>query len=383
MKAIMDGLLVLPHEVVTGQVLLYDEKIEAIMPRKEFRAGMVTDLIDAEGLIVAPGFINEHIHGCGGCDTMDEDDTALEQMSRLLPSTGVTAFVPTTMTYDRPKIERSLTRVRQAMGQEWGAEILGAHMEGPFISPVYKGAQAEKDITAADFSWLGPYQDVIRIVTVAPEMISDPVFLQQCWEHHIIVSIGHSAADYETARAVMTSGGTCHVTHLFNAMTPFHQRKPGIVGAAFDTPEVRCELICDNLHVHPAVQRLAYREKGRDGIILISDSLRACLVGDGESELGGQPVFVQNGAARLADGTLAGSIVTMEQAVLNFIINTQASLPDVIAMATENPARDLGVYDRMGSLEVGKQADITMFDDAMHIKKTLAKGRVIFDADAQ
>ena len=378
MKAIMDGLLVLPHELVTGQVILYDENIEAIVPRKEFRAGMVTDLIDAEGLIVSPGFINEHIHGCGGFDTMDEYGQALEEMSRLLPSAGVTAFAPTTMTYGRERLEGTLQRIRQAAAQAGGAQILGAHMEGPYISQAYKGAQKGDAIGEADFSWLEPYADVIKIITLAPETLGRSSFLEQCRQQGIVVSIGHSGADYDQARYVMEEYGPCQVTHFFNAMTPFHQRRPGIIGAAFDDPAVRCELICDNLHVHPSAQRLVYRQKGRAGIILVTDSLRAALLGDGPSELGGQAVLVQNGEARLSDGTLAGSVLTMEQAVLNFLVNTQASLPDVIAMATENPAKALGVFDRMGSLEVGKQADITIFDDNMNIKTTLVKGRAVY-----
>ena len=186
MKAIMDGLLVLPHELVTGQVILYDENIEAIVPRKEFRAGMVTDLIDAEGLIVSPGFINEHIHGCGGFDTMDEDGQALEEMSRLLPSTGVTAFAPTTMTYGRERLEGTLQRIRQAAAQAGGAQILGAHMEGPYISQAYKGAQKGDAIGEADFSWLEPYADVIKIITLAPETLGRGSFLEQCRQHGIV-----------------------------------------------------------------------------------------------------------------------------------------------------------------------------------------------------
>ena len=383
MKAIIDGMLVLPHEIATGQVILYDEKIEDIVPRKQFRAGMVTDLIDAEGMIVTPGFINEHIHGCGGSDVMDDNDDALETMSRLLPSTGVTAFVPTTMTYDRPQIERALSRIQTASGQVTGAQILGAHMEGPFINAEYKGAQAGKDIAIADFSWLEPYKEAIKIITLAPETLLDYSFLDWCNQNNIIVSLGHSAADYELAREIMTGYGPCQVTHTFNAMKPMHHREPGIPGAAFDTDGIRCELICDNLHVHPAMQRLVHRQKGREDIILITDSMRACLMAEGESELGGQKVFVKGGEARLADGTIAGSILTMEKAVFNFVVNTQAPLPDVIAMATENPAKALGVFDRMGSLEPGKQADITMFDDSMTIKKTLVGGKVFFDADGQ
>lgn len=379
MKAIIDGLLVLPHEIVTGKVLMYEKDIWKIVPRKEFRAGMCTDLVDANGGFVVPGFINEHIHGCAGADTMDESEDALKKMQDVLPKTGVTSFLPTTMTMQRDKIERALHRIRRAKDNP-GAQILGAHMEGPFISPLYKGSQAEEYIAAPDFSWIEPYADVVKSITLAPETLKNKTFLKECAVHHIVPSFGHSGASYEEAMDAMEKCEVCHVTHLYNAMTPLHHRKPGLVGAALLAKQAHCELICDNLHVHPAAQKMAYQLKGRDGIILITDSLRACLMPDGESELGGQKVFVKDGQARLADGTLAGSTAAMNQVVLNFLLNTGASLPDVVAMATVNPAKDLGVYDRIGSLEEGKQADIVVLDsNDFHVKQTIIAGELVYD----
>lgn len=379
MKAIINGIIILPDELVTGQVLMYDDKISQIIPRSEWHAGWCTDLINAQGGFVSPGFINEHIHGCAGCDTMDESPEALLTMSKALPATGVTAFVPTTMTYEQGRVEQVLAAVRNACTQAKGARILGAHMEGPFISTAYKGAQKDDNIVKPDFSWLAPYKDVIKIITLAPEVIPSHHFLRECEENGIILSFGHSGADYDQALEAMAGVESCHVSHLFNAMSPLHHRAPGLAGAALTQDDVHCELICDNIHVHPAMQKLVYKAKGRDGIILITDSMRACLLGDGESELGGQKVFVQNGQARLADGSLAGSVLTMDQAVMNFLGNTGASLPDTIAMATINPAKDLGVYDRMGSLEAGKNADFTIFDETGKITYTVIGGETVFD----
>ena len=179
--------------------------------------------------------------------------------------------------------------------------------------------------------------------------------------------------------AGMADCGVYHVTHLFNAMPAFHHRQPGLIGAALTDDRAHCELICDNIHVHRTAQVLAYKAKGRDGLILITDSLRACLMGDGLFELGGREVLVRDGRARLADGTLAGSIVTMDRAVFNFLVNTGAPLPDVIAMATINPARDLGVAERLGSLEKGKQADITFLDDGdLHVRRTIVAGETVY-----
>lgn len=384
MKAIIDGLLVLSNEIVTGHIIMYEKDIWKIVPRHQFRAGMCTELIDANGGFVVPGFINEHIHGCAGADVMDKSEEALTTMQQALPATGVTSFVPTTMTAAREDMEGALSRIRQAMARETkGAQILGVHMEGPFVNEQYKGAQAAQYLSAPDFSWIEPYADVVKIITIAPELLKNKEFLKQCKEHHILVSLGHSAATYDEVMNVIDKSDLCHATHLYNAMTPFHHREPGLVGAALLSPKMHCELICDNLHVHGAAQKLAYQLKGRDGIILITDSMRACLQEDGKSELGGQTVYVSEGQARLADGTLAGSTAVMNQVVLNFLINSGASLPDVIAMATANPAKDLGVYDRLGSLEAGKQADIVVLDsNDFHVKQTVVAGELVYDESA-
>ena len=383
MKAIIDGLLVLGDEIVTGQVILYEETIWKIVPRRQFRVGMCTELIDANGGFVVPGFINEHIHGCAGADVMDDDEKALAVIRQALPATGVTAFVATTMTEPRPRIEGALQRVRKAMAETTGgARVLGAHVEGPFISKEYKGAQAESSLEKPDFSWIRPYADVVKIVTVAPETLTNKTFLKECEEKGIIVSFGHSAASYDEVMAAAEKGHICHVTHLYNAMTPFHHRSPGLVGAALLSPDMKCELICDDLHVHPAAQKLAYAMKGADGLILVTDSMRACLMGDGEWELGGQTVYVKDGQARLADGSLAGSTATMNQVVLNFLVNSGASLPEVVAMASANPAKDLGVYDRMGSLEEGKLADMAVLDsNDFHVKQTIVAGELVYNED--
>lgn len=381
MKAIINGRLVLPDTTLDHHVLLYEgDTIADIVPQDAVNLDTCETVIEAEGTFIMPGFINEHIHGCAGVDTMDEDAEALPKMQQVLPATGVTSFLPTTMTYDRPRIEAALQRIRQAKGNP-GARILGAHMEGPFISKTYKGAQKESNISVADFSWLEPYDDVVKIITLAPETLQGKAFLEACAKHDIIVSVGHSAATYEEVRSIMADCPFYHITHLFNAMTPLHHRKPGIVGAALLDPHAHCELICDNLHVHPAAQKLVYHMKGQDGIILITDSLRSCLLADGESELGGQKVFVRNGEARLADGTLAGSIAPMHEVVHHFLVNSKAPLHEVVAMATVNPARDLGVYDRLGSFAKGKLADIVIISpDDFRVKKTLIGGEVVYTA---
>lgn len=382
MKAIYNGLVVFPDKVTNGDVLLYEKDIWKIVPRKQFRAGMCDELIDAGGGFVMPGFINEHIHGCAGVDTMDGTVEAIQTMQSALPKTGVTSFLPTTMTMSRAAIDKALDVIRQAKDTpHTGAQIVGAHMEGPFISTAYKGAQAAAHIVRPDFSWLQPYQDLVKIVTIAPETMVDSDFLDACEKAGIILSIGHSDASYEEAMKLLTTYPHCHITHLYNAMTPFHHRKPGVVGAALLGKNAKCELICDNLHVHPAAQNVAYELKGPDGIILITDSMRAALLPDGVSELGGQTVYVKDGEARLADGTLAGSTAAMNDVALHFLLNTGATLPELAAMTAANAAKDLGIYDRVGSLAEGKQADIVILDSQdFHVKQTVIAGNLVYDA---
>ena len=380
MKAIINGKIILANQILTGQVLLYNETIEKIIPEDFFSADSVDLVIDAAGKYVSAGFINLHIHGCHGFDTMDDTPEALDTIREGMAQSGVTAFLPTTMTYDFPTIYRSFDQIRAAMGKKMGAEILGCHVEGPFISEVYKGAQSSKYIIAPDFSYLEPYKDIIKIVTIAPEKLIGDRFINECKKNHIVVSMGHSSATYEEAMAAIAAG-VGQVTHLFNGLQPLHHRRPSVVGAALDTA-VNCEIIADNVHVHPAMQRLVYKIKGKEQLILITDSMRACMLPDGESELGGQVVIVKDQIARLRDGTIAGSVLTMNEAIRRFWLNTGVPLQDVIRLVTINPAKELLLDDKMGSIAVGKDANLTIFDDNIFISQTIVEGRVVYQQDS-
>lgn len=373
MKAIINGRFILPQEITEGQALTFDKTLQGFTDPDQLPAD--TEMIDAQGAYVAPGFLNIHIHGCGGSDAMDGTREALDTMSRLLASTGVTGFLPTTMTCSEEAIGRALSAIRDAQGHEPGAEILGANLEGPFISEKYKGAQKACHIQKAHWEFIEPYADILKILTLAPETLTDMEFIPRCCSHKIIVSLGHSDATFEeAARAI--SAGASHITHMYNAMSPLHHRRPGLVGAALTQP-VTCELIADGIHIHPAALSLAVHAKGLDKIVLITDSMRACLLGEGESELGGQKVFVRDGRATLADGTLAGSILTMEKAVQNIWKFAHLTLPQAVQLATANPARELGFSDR-GTLETGQRADLAIFDDDFNILQTYKKGTCIF-----
>lgn len=372
MKAITNGKFILPNErgnffISTETILTFDEKIISLENSTD-----AEEIIDAQGNFVSPGFINIHIHGCAGADTMDATPAALKSMCEFLPTAGVTSFLPTTMTMPLDEIYRALKNIR-ACQNFGGAKILGANVEGPFISAKYHGAQAEKSILRADLKLFEEFFDVMKIITFAPEELENFNFIDACLEKNIVPAIGHSAATYEIATAAIERGAN-HITHLFNAQSGFNHRKPGIVGTAFDS-NATVELIADNVHVCPAAQRIVQKIKPLDEIILITDSMRACGLGDCESELGGQKVFVKNGVATLADGTIAASVAPLNDVVKNFCRNTKISIPEVVETVTKNPARRLKLYNEIGSLEVGKAADIIIFDSDFNIKKVFIDGK--------
>lgn len=381
MLAIKNGKFIIPDEQghfifrEEGALLCEGEKITGFVHEQEIPAD--AEVMDVQGNYVSPGFLNVHIHGCAGADTMDSTEEALARMARLQAETGVTGFLPTTMTCRWHEVEDALAMVKEAMeNQPAGAQILGAHMEGPFISPAKKGAQAEENIRQADYKLVKPWEDVVKIITLAPEELPDYSFVDKCHAAGITVSIGHTAADYDTAVSAVNDHGIHHFTHVYNAMTGFSHRAPGVVGAAFDT-RANCEIIADNVHSHPAAQRLLYHAKGGKNIILITDSLRACGLGDGPSELGGQEVFVKGELATLKDGTIAGSVAAMNRCVKIFWENTGAPLPQIIELVTKNPAEELGWYDERGSLESGKRADVIIFDEDIRIKQVVIGGQKI------
>ncbi|MFD3158053.1 N-acetylglucosamine-6-phosphate deacetylase [Haloimpatiens sp. FM7330] len=383
MKAIINGKIITKNDVLYEKVLLFNEKIIDIINKSEFeilKKSENVEIIDAKDLYVSPGFIDVHIHGSGGYDAMDGTVEALETISKVITQNGVTGFLPTTMTMSKEKIYSALDVMKQCMNlQLHGAKVLGAHVEGPFINKKYKGAQKEDYIKKPEYSFIEPYKNVVKIITLAPEEDENFDFISKVKQNtNIVMSIGHSDASYEQA-VDSVEKGISHATHLFNAMTPLRHREPGIVGAAFNS-DIYCELIADTIHVHPAVFNIILKEKGKEKIILITDSMRAGCLRDGVSELGGQKVIVKNNSARLEDGTLAGSILTLNRAVKNFMENTDLKIYEAVNMASLNPAKSIGIDKERGSIEKGKYADITLFDNDFNVKNTIVEGRNVFKA---
>lgn len=384
MKAIINGKIITEDNVLYEKVILFNKKIQQIISKSEFNDLTKhnpieeIDLIDAKGSYISPGFIDVHIHGSGGSDTMDGTIDALTTISKVISSNGVTSFLPTTMTMDKEKIYKALDTIEQCMKLDLGgATILGAHMEGPFISKKYKGAQNPDYIIKPDYSFIENYIDVIKILTIAPENDDNFSFISKVKENtKITLSIGHSDSTYEEAMAAIKKGVT-HATHIFNVMTPLNHRNPGIIGAIFNS-DICCELIADSIHVHPSIFKIVSNIKRKDKIILITDSMRAGCLKDGISELGGQKVIVENNSARLEDGTLAGSILKLNKAVKNFMDNTNIPIYEAVAMASLNPAKNIGMDNTKGSLKIGKDADITIFDENFEIQYTIVNGKTVF-----
>ncbi len=338
-------------------------------------------IIDAQGRYLAPGFIDIHIHGAGGCDTMDATFEALNTISKTIATNGTTSFLPTTMTCDAEDIQKAVKTIDEAMkrGTE-GATILGTHLEGPFISPDMIGAQNPKYIQAPSKENFQHMVDgklcAVTSVTLAPEREGALDLIDHLVENQIKVSAGHSAATYDEMM-VAINHGLSHTTHLFNAMKGLHHREPGIVGAAFDS-DITSEVISDGIHISYPTLRVAINQKGTDKMILVTDAMRACCMPDGNYNLGGQEVYVANGRAQLENGALAGSVLTLNNAVKNIYNNSKLPLHEVVKMATLNPAKYCGVDDHKGLIREGYDADLILFDDEITITHTIVGGKLVY-----
>ncbi len=383
MKAIINGTILLGQEEVRDQALLFGSKIMGLVPVDKIPEG--TQIIDAKGLLVSPGLIDLHIHGYLGEDTSDGSLEGIKTIAKGLLENGVTSFLPTTMTVSWEEIETALENVRKlnkesAEADFDGAQILGAHAEGPFINPKRKGAQAEKDILPPDADKMLKHKDIVRILTMAPEMPGALDAIRSITEQSdIVVSIGHTDATYEQANQAIAAGAS-YVTHLFNAMSPLNHRNPGVVGAALQAP-VTTELIADTFHVHEGLFAFL-RGMKKEKLVLVTDCTRAGGLGDGEYTLGGQPIFVKGIECRLANGTIAGSVLKLNEAVRNLRDKAGITNAQAVYHATHNPALAIGELNDKGTLEVGKDADIVLFDQDMMAQKVFIKGNLKYTRGA-
>lgn len=334
-----------------------------------------------------PGFIDVHIHGAAGADTMDATKEALDTMATALPKEGTTSFLATTITQEADQIEKALENAANyIMNQpsEGKAEVLGVHLEGPFVNPKMAGAQPKQHIIEPDLPLFKKWQEMaggnIKQVTIASEQPGGLEMVRYLRENSVIASLGHTDATYEQVDQAIEAGAN-QVTHLYNQMRGLHHREPGVVGAAFLRDELKAELIVDGVHSRPETVKLAYQQKGSEGLILITDAMRAKCLKNGQYDLGGQEVTVKDGKAVLADGTLAGSILKLGHGVKNIVTFAGCSLAEAVEMASVNPAKQLNMYDKKGSITPGKDADIVILDPDLEVTMTYCRGALAFNRE--
>lgn len=361
---------------IPADVELAGDRIVKVAPAGTLHGG---EELDAAGKYVTPGFVDIHIHGAAGsdfCDGMDGSDKYVRAMQKYLGSQGVTSFLGTTMAFSEEILDRIFDTARPIFGQEgYGAVLRGVNMEGPFFNKAKKGAQAEEYIIDPDWEMFQRLWERsghnIRLVDVAPELPGALEFAQKA-SKLCTVSIAHTCATYEEATAAFANGFT-HTTHLFNAMPAFTHRAPGVVGAASDFAE-HIEMICDGIHLNPSVVRAVFNMFGSDRVCIISDAMQACGMPNGEYSLGGQKVFMTDGLATLADGTIAGS-ATCQAEGFRRAVKFGVPLESALKAATINPAKAAGLYDEVGSIAVGKRADVLVLGADLHPEHIFIGGK--------
>ncbi|MBU8906853.1 N-acetylglucosamine-6-phosphate deacetylase [Desertibacillus haloalkaliphilus] len=364
-----------------GFVEVKDGKIESIGDvRKGINVNLRQVITLPNHYKVIPGMIDLHVHGAGGADTMDGSLEALDTIASVLPKEGVTSFLPTTMTQSTSLIHQALSMIatyRKKNQTFKCAEILGVHLEGPFLSSQRAGAQPieymielNKDLFK---DWQAASEGAIKVVTFAPELRCGGEFIDYLYQTGVIASIGHSDATFLQVTEAVDRGAS-QVTHLFNGMRGMHHREPGVVGSALLNDGLIVELIADGIHVHPEMLKLTFQQKGADKVILITDAMRAKGLGDGIYQFADQKVMVSDQQATLADQTLAGSILHMDEAVRNMMTFSGCRLEDVIKMTAVNPAKQINIYDRKGSIAPGKDADLVILNEKNEVEMTFCCG---------
>ncbi len=375
MKCIINGKILLKDKILDGAAIVFDEKIQNIVSVKELNLSNY-ETIDAQGNYIAPGLIDMHIHGYLGADVSDGDIIALKLMCEGIVENGVTSWCPTTETVSKREIETAFDTVRtvKTSAEYYGARILGINVEGPFINPAKKGGMAEEHILKPDADFVCKYSDIIKLVTIAPEVDGALEFIEGVKQNtDVILSIGHTNATYEEAM-IGIEKGVSHTTHLFNAMTGLSHRSPGVVGAAL-LSDVSVELIADTFHVDKRLYNLVSRMK-ENKLCLITDCIRAGGMPDGNYLSCGLTIYKEGIKCLLPDGTIAGSVLRLNEAVYNLYANSDLELYEAVNCASLNPATVLGEDKEIGSIEVGKRADIIIADDKLNVQKTIIGGEI-------
>lgn len=366
------------EEVRDQQLLIGAGKIERFEKTAQDLQGV--KIIDARGLLVVPGFIDIHVHGADGHDTMDATPQAIHGMASFFAQHGVTSYLPTTVSAAGEAIRDAIANVKETPQPGDGAQHLGIHLEGPYLNHEYRGAQALEYLRQADPAEYLPWLEAgnVRLITLAPEFPGALELIQTGIARGVRFALGHTATTYEQARAAVDHGAG-QVTHIFNGMPPMHHRAPGLIGAALNDDRLACQIIADGIHVHPAVVALLVRLKGSSRTILVTDAMRATGLPDGDYALGEALMHVTNGVARTDAGGLAGSTLTLDQGLRNVMQYAGLSLAEALPMATSTPAAAMGWQGLKGMLAPGADADLVALDHDHQVRMTMVAGEIVYN----
>lgn len=380
---VTDDLITKGTVVTIGDRIMYVGNEEEGEKIKKAAIPGVFEIIDAQGGIIAPGLIDVHMHGSAGLELMDGTAEAIRTMARFLAESGTVGFLPSTVTAMEEKTRAVVELVADYVGADDEAEVLGVHLEGPYINEKYKGAQYGPAIRQPNLDELAELQGILgeklRLVTLAPEVPGSLEAIAWLKERGVTVSIGHSDATYEQALAGFAAGIT-HATHTYNGMRGLHHREPGALGAILATPGIWAELVADLVHVHPGAIKVMLRSVGTQNMVLVTDAVQATGLPEGEYMLGDQRIFVKDGAARLVEGNLAGSTLTMLKAVRNMIEEIGVPMQEAFRMASSNPAQSIQLVDR-GWIREGNRADFVILTANFEVQKTIIAGKVVYSVD--
>ena len=372
-KTFADGKIIIRdgvfEEIIIGQTTASDLELQD------------TEIVDGKGCYAIPGLIDMHFHGCMGDDFCDGTKEAIARIAEYEASIGVTAMAPATMTLPVEELEQILkVAAEYKKGATKGADLIGINMEGPFISSAKKGAQDEKNMILCDTEvcqrFLNASDGLVKFVGIAPEESENSLEFIEKMKDKVNISLAHTNADYDTAKAAFDAGAN-HAVHLYNAMPAFTHREPGVVGAVSDSRHVTAEIICDGVHIHPSTVRATFKMMGENRMILISDSMRATGMPEGQYTLGGLDVnVVGNRATLVSDGALAGSVTNLMDCMRTVVKKMGIPLETSVACATMNPAKSLGEYDRYGSISKGKKANVVLLDEELDLQMVVKDGEI-------
>ena len=372
--------IITPYDVLYGfGVVIENDKIIDILDEEEFELYEFDNIIDGQGNYLSPGFVDIHNHGNSGFDIMDSTEEALDTIGGYHISNGVTSYLATVITSSYEDMVTAIENVVNYKNKDHKSNIVGIHLEGPYFNKVKKGAQPEEYIKLPNIkdieNILEMSNNKLKMVSLAPELKGSIDLIRFLKINNIAISMAHSNATYEETKKGIENGITI-ATHLYNGMREFNHREPGIIGASLTDDRVYCEIIYDRFHLHDVAVKIALEMKGYDKIILVSDAMMAAGLEDGEYLLGGQKVFVQSQKPRLTSGSIAGSTLDLRKAVYNMVRYLNVPLKEAVKMASLNPAKSIHLDKELGSIEIGKKADLIIFDEDINIKKVFGGGNL-------